>query len=466
MPFSPRPVGARHSLPVPVRLGNQHQARPYAVGRIYEVLAPSCTCSDDVVRCRTAALTWNLSRGAFLTLSLFYADNTSPVGSGQHRFWIVILGCDLNTSNPQAALTAKIETLTAEYDRLRMASSDLPFWNALLWEDDKVTRADWFLIDAWYRSRNLELPDLGACMVPVLDLANHSSNPNAYYDEDDNDQSAGVQLLLRPGVSISAGEEVTISYGEGKSGAEMLFSYGFLDPTRSTDNVTLPLKPLDDDPLGMAKVHIFDGPRTVQLGRTTGSDVTWESPFAWLLCLNEEDGLAFRVLQDTGGNRELRVLWQDEDVTGRIDALEELARSHPLYDVFRLRVVTVVAERVSSQLERVRTEFFPSDDEDSTEASALEREGIRAECIAVANALKEQEASVLEEAARSLEEQVRFVVRFIPAIPTGLTTYIVYFVYLVYFRISWAISLPSVTSRRRQGFPSGIPWRSFFLRKY
>ncbi|KAL2758240.1 hypothetical protein ACRALDRAFT_1061461 [Sodiomyces alcalophilus JCM 7366] len=311
----------------------------------------------------------------------------------------------LRGTSLEAALNAKIEALTDEYDKIRTASSDLPFWNALFWDDDRVTRADWFLVDAWYRSRNLELPYLGACMVPVLDLANHSSAANAYYDEDSDDQSTGVKLLLRPGASISAGEEVTISYGEGKSGAEMLFSYGFLDPTRSTDYVTLPLIPLEDDPLGMAKTHIFNGPRTVQLGRTTGSDVTWESPFAWLLCLNEEDGLAFRVLQDTEGSRELRVLWQDEDVTDRIDALEELASSHPLYDVFRLRVVTVVEERVSAQLERVQTEFFPPDDENPTEASSLEREGIRAECTEAANALRGQEASVLEGAARTLKEQ-------------------------------------------------------------
>ncbi|ROT35504.1 SET domain-containing protein [Sodiomyces alkalinus F11] len=313
----------------------------------------------------------------------------------------------LRGTSLEAALTAKIETLTDEFDRLRTASSDLPFWNALFWDDNRVTRADWFLVDTWYRSRSLELPYLGVCMVPVLDLANHSSAPNAYYDEDCDEQSAGVKLLLRPGVSISAGEEVTISYGEGKAGAEMLFSYGFFDPTRSTNYVTLPLMPLEDDPLGMAKVHVFDGPRTVQLGRTTGShsEVTWESPFAWLLCLNEEDGLAFRILQDTGGNRELRVLWQDEDVTGRIEALEELASSHPLYDVFKLRVVTVLEERVSAQLERVQTDFFPPDDENLTEASRVEREGIRAECLEAANALRGQEASVLEAAVRTLEKQ-------------------------------------------------------------
>jgi hypothetical protein len=62
-------------------------------------------------------------------------------------------------------------------------------------------------------------------MAPVLDMANHSHSQTAYYDEDDEDN---VVLLSRPGMEISIGDEVTISYGE-KSPAEMIFSYGFID---------------------------------------------------------------------------------------------------------------------------------------------------------------------------------------------------------------------------------------------
>lgn len=297
-------------------------------------------------------------------------------------------------------MRAKINALTEEFEELQEKTRELPYWNQFLWEDARVTLDDWFLMDAWYRSRSLELPHSGEAMVPVLDLANHSSDANAYYEEDSKKDQ--VELLRRPGTKINAGEEVTISYGEGKSGAEMLFSYGFVDPARSTDTVTLPLAPMDDDPLGRAKAHIFGRPGTVEVGRTSGNgSATWRSPFAWLACLNEEDGLEFRVLQDTGGGRELRVFWQDEDVTEHVGGFEELVRDHPLSDMFRLRVVMVVEDRVTSQLDRLRSESSVEELSSGSDAP-----GVRAACVDSVKTLRVQESSLLEAALQVLEEQV------------------------------------------------------------
>ncbi|KAL0777894.1 hypothetical protein CaCOL14_005547 [Colletotrichum acutatum] len=319
----------------------------------------------------------------------------------------------------QSATAAKIVALTDEFDELREISATLPFWNELFWESDKVSLIDWVRVDAWFRSRCLELPKSGEAMVPVLDLANHSSKANAYYEENDKDE---VVLLLRPGCRVSSGDEMTISYGDAKSGAEMLFSYGFIDPASAADRITLPLIPMEDDPLGKAKLHVFEGAPTVEFVRTNGS-LSWKSPFAYFMCLNEEDGLSFRVLQDTGGSRELKLFWQEEDVTAKITAFERHIAEHPLAQIFRLRVVSVLEDLVASQLERLATGMSLEDLDESLNEGGL----VCGTCISAAATLREQETSLLEAAVKALEDQVSGLLFFIagllsvPELQTDLT---------------------------------------------
>ncbi|KAH8699809.1 hypothetical protein BGZ61DRAFT_237620 [Ilyonectria robusta] len=308
----------------------------------------------------------------------------------------------LQGTSLEAALEAKLSTLTREFDDLREKSSALAFWNSLFWEKDTATRQDWILADAWYRSRCLELPRAGDAMVPALDMVNHSHRPTAYYEEDDQD---GVVLILRPGVEVTGGEEVTITYGEAKSAAEMLFSYGFIDPDSAAHELVLPLDSMPDDPLGKAKLHAFEGRPTLKLSRTDAS-LQWSSPFAYFMCLNEEDGLDFGVLQDTDGERQLRLFWQEEDVTGRAHEFETLIEGHPLQQVFKLRVVAVLHELVSTQLMHLGSDFSLD------QLEPLRRSGqVREECIRAAGALRQLEASVLEIAAERLDEQMAFVNR-------------------------------------------------------
>lgn len=323
----------------------------------------------------------------------------------------------------QAALDAKLSALDNEFAELREKSASLPFWNGLFWEQEKATIEDWVLADAWFRSRCLELPQMGDSMVPGLDMVNHSSTPTAYYDEKDTD---GVVLALRPGCKASCGEEITISYGEAKPAAEMLFSYGFIDRDTIGHELTLPLDPLPDDPLAKAKLHAFDGPPIVRLSRTDGA-FRWDSPFAHFMCLNEEDGLDFRVLQDKSGERQLRLFWQEEDVTGQADQFEALVQGHPLCQVFKLRAVAVLHELVATQLETIGSGFPRGQRETIGSDIPHERlEGIgsaivheqleparaegpmRDECIQAAEALREIELGILQGAAEMLETQVRF----------------------------------------------------------
>ncbi|EEU45437.1 uncharacterized protein NECHADRAFT_106131 [Fusarium vanettenii 77-13-4] len=309
--------------------------------------------------------------------------------------WSEVERALLQGTSLEAALEAKLAALNNEFDELREKSSGLAFWNSLFWEKETATIQDWILIDALYRSRCLELPRAGDAMVPGLDMANHSHDPTAYYEEDDKDD---VVLLLRLGVEVTGGEEVSISYGD-KSPAEMLFSYGFIDRDSAAHDLTLPLEALPDDPLGKAKLHIFKAPPTLKLSRSDGK-LSWRSPFAYLMCLNEEDGLEFRVLQGKDGGRELKLFWQDQDVTARADDFEVLIEQHPLCQVFRLRVVTVLHEVVSTQLTHLPSEISHD------QLDPLRRAGlVREECIRAAETLWEVEASVLESATEALEQQ-------------------------------------------------------------
>lgn len=179
-------------------------------------------------------------------------------------------------------------------------------------------------------------------------MVNHSSEPTAYYEKTSHD---GVALLLRPDMDLELGSEVTITYGTSKSEAEMLFSYGFIDEKSSIQSLVLTLEPFPDDPLGKAKVAAFAKMPAVQITMKDGG-IVWDSPFLYLMCLNEEDGLTFGVLQETDGSHsQLKAFWQGSDVTAATDTFEALIYDHPLKDVFKLRVVALLHDRVREQLE-------------------------------------------------------------------------------------------------------------------
>lgn len=238
-------------------------------------------------------------------------------------------------------------------------------------------------------------------MVPCLDMVNHAGvHANAYYDETSQDE---VALLLRPDTTISSGDEVTISYGDSKSAAEMLFSYGFIDSTPSpttSQTLVIPLNPFPDDPLAKAKLVAFKEPPKVHITLDENNSI-WNSPFAYLLCVNEEDGLDFRVLQDTEGNRQLRVFWLEEDVTDRTKDFETLIQNHPtLKEILRLRAVSVVQQCLQEQLEKLASNSAL----DSMTAGDFPL--VREECFHSALLLRGVEAEILESAVEALEEEV------------------------------------------------------------
>lgn len=110
------------------------------------------------------------------------------------------------------AVRAKLNSLLREFESFRMATEDLR-WCAKYWwdEDDGLLNfEDWMRVDAMYRSRALEFPGVGDCMVPCIDMANHASGDAtaALYETDD---SGNALLLLRNGKDISKQGEITIT---------------------------------------------------------------------------------------------------------------------------------------------------------------------------------------------------------------------------------------------------------------
>lgn len=227
-------------------------------------------------------------------------------------------------------------------------------------------------------------------------MANHSSNANAYYEQDG---SGDVLLQLRPNQEIVAGTEVTISYGEEKSAAEMIFSYGFIDETaKETKSLVLDIQPLPEDPLGKAKLVAFKGPPTVKVHVEEG-EVKWESPVVYLLCLNEEDGLEFKLLQETNGSRSaLEVFWQGVNVTDSAADFSILIGQHQLADVLRLRSVAMVQDRIRQQLERL----YSSMDFVNTLGNSG---SVNKSYAQMAERLRTMETKLLEDSYNALEEQ-------------------------------------------------------------
>jgi hypothetical protein len=234
-------------------------------------------------------------------------------------------------------------------------------------------------------------------MVPCLDIVNHARNANAYYEQESNGDAV---LLLKPDEKAPQGGEITISYGPSKSTAEMLFSYGFVDEGIDIDSLVLDLHPLPDDPLGKAKIAAFPGRPVVCISSEAGA-VEWSSPFLYFMCVNEEDGLEFRVLQQTDGSQsQLQVFWQDIDVTDSTTDFEQHITQHPLKDVFSLRAVCVLEERLLEQLERL----YATEDMSTIIATSMTE--MNKVLFSTASKLRHRETALLENAFNALDSWV------------------------------------------------------------
>lgn len=300
-----------------------------------------------------------------------------------------------------SAVNAKLKSLYREFENLRSATSKIS-WCAESWWDEidgLISFDDWLQVDAMYRSRALEFPGIGDCMAPCIDMANHSSGDAtmAIY-EVDNDGNA--LLLLREGKDVRINDEITITYGDNKGACEMLFSYGFIeDEMESAKELFLHLPLPEDDPLARAKAAVADtapGFKVFEHGQV----IDWEGDYVWLLCVNEEDGLEFKVQRTIDGDREIKAFWKEE-VLSEVKAFKSLLQADPMWEVFHLRAVSLLQDRVASQLQAL----YGSEDEVNATPHG-EGTSIRDRPWHLSQRLRTLEAGLLEKAYAHFEDLV------------------------------------------------------------
>ena len=304
------------------------------------------------------------------------------------------------------AVSSKLRSLRREYDLLCSSAADTRWYKVLR---DHLEFDDWMQVDAMYRSRALDFPAIGHCMVPCIDLANHSAGhrSTAIYEKD---RDGDAVLLLCPDKQVQYGHEITITYGDEKGACEMLFSYGFLEDYRdSAEMLFLSLSIPETDASRLAKSNIADCAPGFKLIDAGDGRIEWHGEYIWLLCVNEEDGLEFKIARTVDGSDEIHAFFNDQELTGGASQLCSLLEQSDLWDVYRLRAVAVLQQRIFDQLQMI----FGS--QDAVEAVQHgEGTDIRSGPYDQVMQLRRLEFELLESAYEIFEKQVR--IPFSPAV--------------------------------------------------
>lgn len=311
----------------------------------------------------------------------------------------------LHGTSLEAALDSKMMSLQTEFSRLREKTLAISWCNRYWWNayTDPLEFEDWKWVDAIYRSRALDLPGTGHATVPCIDMANHASGhqTTALYETD---AEGNAVLLLCHDKELQGSDEVTITYGDDKGACEMLFSYGFLEETMSTaKELFLELEITSDDPLKRAKQEVSNTAPGVRLYEDSGGSISWEGPFVWLLCINEEDGLHFQVSLTVSGDQKLHAFWKGTEISGFTN-FPALIQDDPMKDVFDLRVVSTLQSRVEDQLMRL----------ENSKSLTFEIDAAADPTLGSIMRLRDLEETLMLQAYAELEEDVRGRGDFLP----------------------------------------------------
>ncbi|MCJ1384085.1 hypothetical protein MMC17_007201 [Xylographa soralifera] len=322
-----------------------------------------------------------------------------PTSFSMPTFWTDEECKLLQGTSLEPALRTKLKAIDREFAHLRASTESLECCKAW-WDRDLgcLTIEDYLQVDALYRSRAMDLPGTGLALVPCIDMANHGSGDatNALYETD---AHGNAVLVLVTGKTAKAGEELLITYGDDKGACEMVFSYGFIDPNLvNARSLFLDIEIPDDDPLKLAKIEAFDAAPGFRV-YTSCDEVSWYGPFVWLQCVNEEDGLEFRVLQCNNGEKELQVSWNGAIIDGVI-ALEKCLERSNMWDVFRLRAYVAIVQRIKVQL--IEHETLNEAREELTTTEHIVRPRIEK----IALALSRLEAKLLHQAVAEFEDTI------------------------------------------------------------
>lgn len=195
----------------------------------------------------------------------------------------------------------------------------------------------------------------------------------------------------------------------------MLFSYGFLEHGRTeAREISLNLDIPEDDPLALPKRIFCQNDTGIRIRPAHNPDeaqeVTWDSPLAWIACVNEEDGLHFGLAQTTDGGRELEVSWKDEKVQSP-GHLRELLAADPLWEIIQLRAAVLLLERLETQLAHLQEteEILANLQETNVAVDSLFRPSIFETILQ----FRKLEGELLEKAVEDLIKQASKVTRLL-----------------------------------------------------
>jgi hypothetical protein len=196
----------------------------------------------------------------------------------------------------------------------------------------------------------------------------------------------------------------------------MIFSYGFLDKDMAeTTQIILDMKFPEDDPLGMAKKMICkdtpgirvsapQNPATTDLTSSNeAGKIIWDSPLIWWSSVNEEDGLKIGIAQTTDGGRELEAHWKGERIQSP-DQLHHFITIDPLVEIFQLRAVVLVLERLEAQISLLSemTQVLDHLRENPTALDGM----FRPDIFEMVSRLRQLEGTLLQKAVEELTQQV------------------------------------------------------------
>lgn len=150
----------------------------------------------------------------------------------------------------------------------------------------------------------------------------------------------------------------------------------------------------DDDPLRPAKMFVSTAAPGFRLFEKDGV-IDWESDFIWLVIVNEEDGLDFKVRQTVDGKREIQSLWKGEELHDT-SKLRDYLEGDPLWDVYRLRATVLLQGHVDAQIALLKEVGRPP-----------RQATMRPFAWSLAERLRTLEITTLERATAALENQVR-----------------------------------------------------------
>ncbi len=109
------------------------------------------------------------------------------------------------------------------------------------------------------------------------------------------------------------------------------------------------------------------------------------------------------MLQQIDGSRSsLRVFWQGSDVTESTQDFDSLTTDHELKDLFLLRVIALLQDRISQQLERLY-------ESEGAMPSLIESSFVDYNRLKHALRLRKGEISLLEKSFTAVDEQVRLI---------------------------------------------------------